>query len=187
MRMRALALAVALVIVMVGAASAQIPFIAVYFDKHHSVEALPPPPCANPCPGIGVVDYVWIALANANAFVTGVDFKVNYPPEMIWMQDIGTQPVTIGNTNTGISMGWALPQNGFSAVPICQVKFMWNCGSCASPNIPIVVVPNPATGFLGYTDYPLYALHDAVGLTALICACVPVEETTWGQVKALFE
>lgn len=187
MRMRVLALAFALVIVVVGAASAQIPFIAVYFDQYYSVEALPPPPCSDPCPGVGVIDYLWIALANANAYVTGVDFKVNYPPEMIWMQDIGTQPVTIGNTNAGLSMAWALPQNGYNAVPICQVKFMWNCDFCPSPNIPVVVVQNPSTMFLGFSDYPNYVLHPAVGLTALICACVPAEETTWGQVKALFE
>lgn len=187
MRMRALALAFALVIVMVGAASAQIPFIAVYFDQYYSVEALPPPPCSDPCPGIGVIDYLWIALANANAYVTGVDFKVAYPPEMIWMADIGTQPVTIGTTNTGFSMGWALPQNGYNVVPICQVKFMWNCDFCPAPNIPVTVVQNPFTVFLGYSDFPNYQLYPAVGLTALICASVPAEETTWGQVKALFE
>ena len=186
MRMRALVLALALMIVMVGAASAQIPFIAVYFDQWHSVEALPPPPCADPCPGVGVIDYLWVALANANTFVTGVDFKVDYPPEMIWMQDLGTQPAVIGNTRDGLSMGWALPQNGWGAVPICTVKFMWNCDACPAPNIPVVVVPNPTTSFLGYTDYPNYDTFSAVGLTALICACIPAEETTWGQVKALF-
>ena len=129
---------------------------------------------------------MWILLANANTFVTGVDFKVNYPPEMIWLQDLDTQPVTIGNTNTGLSMAWALPQNGYNAVPVCKAKFMWNCDRCLIPNIPVVVVQNPITAFLGYTDFPTYASHMAVGLTALICACVPAEETTWGQVKSLY-
>lgn len=180
-------LALVLTVVMVGAASAQIPFIAVYFDQYYSVEALPPPPCADPCPGIGVVGYLWVALANANTYVTGVDFKVAYPPEMIWLADLDKQPATIGTTPAGFSMGWALPQNGYNAVPICRVQFMWNCDGCPAPNIPITVVPNPFTGDLAYTDFPDYTVHPAVGLTALICACVPTEETTWGQVKALYE
>jgi hypothetical protein len=189
MRTRALALVVAfaLTVVVIGAASAQIPFIAVYFDQYYSVEALPPPPCADPCPGIGVIDYAWIALVNANRFVTGVDFAVNYPPEMIWLADLDTQPVLIGSTPTGFSMGWGLPQNGFAPVPICKVKFMWNCAGCPAPNIPVKVVANPNTGDLAFTDFPSFAIYPAVGLTALICACVPAEETTWGQVKALFE
>lgn len=187
MRTRVFTLALAFVVLVVGAASAQVPFIAVYFDQYYSKEALPPPPCANPCPGVGVIDYLWIALVNANRYVTGVDFKVAYPPEMIWLADLGTQPVTIGTTNTGFSMAWALPQNGYNVVPICQVQFMWNCSSCPAPNIPVTVVQNPYTQFLGFCDYPRYDLYPAVGLTALICACVPAEETTWGHVKALFE
>lgn len=178
--------ALALTIVLVGAASAQIPFIAVYFDEYYSIEALPPPPCSDPCPGIGVLDNMWIALANANTYVSAVEFKVNYPPETVWLADLDVQPVTFGNTRDGISMAWALPQNGYVAVPICKVQFMWNCDHCASANIPVVVVANPHTGFLGYTDFPAYNLHNAVGLTALICACVPAEDTTWGQVKALY-
>jgi len=173
--------AFALVIVLTGAANAQVPYIASFFDVYYTQETSP-----NPCPGIGVIDTMWVALANTNAFISGVEFQIVYPPQMIFLADIGTQPVTIGNTSTGFSMAWALPQNGFSTIPICMVQFMWNCEFCPSANIPIVVVPNQYTGFLGYTDFPYYVAHDAVGLTALICQTVPVEETTWGQVKSLY-
>jgi hypothetical protein len=188
MRTRALAtgIALALMLVLVGAASAQIPFIGVYFNKGNSVEALPPPPCGNPCPGFGIPGELWITLVNANFFVVGVEFAVSYPPEITWLADADTQPVTIGNTSTGFSMGWPLPQNGFQNLPICRVLFLWNCDRCLRSNIPIVVVPHLSTGFLGYVDYPNFNAHSAVGLTSLICACVPVEETTWGQVKAIY-
>jgi hypothetical protein len=183
--MRALAFAAiavfSFVVAFAGAVSAQVPFIATYFDADYSVESAP-----NPCPGIGVVDFMWVALRNTNTFVSGVEFKVNYPMQMIWLADLGIQPVTVGNTNAGISMSWALPQNGFYTIPICQVKFLWNCDYCTTANIPIVVVANPFTGFLGYTDFPGFIPLPAVGLTALICETVPAEETTWGQVKSLY-
>jgi hypothetical protein len=185
-RVLATAVALALTLFMVGAATAQVPFFGVYFNQGNSVEALPPPPCGNPCPGFGIPGYLWIALVNANAYVTGVEFAVSYPPEVTWMADLNTQPVTIGTTPTGFSMGWPLPQNGFVNVPVCKVLFLWNCDRCLRPNIPITVIPNPNTAFIGYTDYPMFAPHNAVGLTSLICACVPVEETTWGQVKSLY-
>jgi hypothetical protein len=184
--MRIATLVVAALLATVVVASAQVPFIAVYFDQYYSVEALPPAPADDPCPGVGVVDYAWIALVNANRYVTGVDFAVNYPAEMFWLADLDTQPVLIGSTPGGFSMGWALPQNGYVPVPICKVKFMWMCDACVNSNVPVTVVANPNTGDLAFTDYPAYAIFPAVGLTALICATVPAEETTWGQVKALF-
>jgi len=183
--MRSLALTAigvfALLTVLCGAASAQVPFIATYFDAAYTQETSP-----NPCPGVGTPGNLWISLNNANAFVTGVEFAVSYPPEMVWMADQDTQPVTVGNTPGGFSMGWALPQNGFYRIPVCKVVFLWNCDYCTRTNIPIVVVPHPITGTLGYTDYPMYTLHQAVGLTSLICQTIPVEETTWGQVKSLY-
>jgi hypothetical protein len=186
--MRAFAIIVvfALTLFVVGAANAQVPFFGVYFDQWNSVEALPPAPASNPCPGFNIPGYLWISLVNSNAFVNGVEFAVSYPPEIIWMADLDIQPVTVGNTPGGFSMGWALPQNGFFNVPVCRVLFLWNCQCCLRPDVPIVVVPHPVTGALGYTDFPTYTYHPAVGLTSLICASVPAEETTWGQVKSLY-
>jgi hypothetical protein len=171
----------ALVTLLSGAVCAQTPYIATYFDAAYSQETSP-----NPCPGIGVVDYMWVALANTNTFITGVEFKVAYPPQMIFLADLDTQPVTVGTTNAGFSMSWALPQNGFYKIPVCKVQFLWACDFCPAPNIPIVVVPNPFTGFLGYTDFPAYAPFNAVGLTALICQTIPANESTWGKVKSLY-
>jgi len=49
------------------------------------------------------------------------------------------------------------------------------------------VIPHPGTGFLGGVDYPGFNLVPSVGLTAVLCACtIPTEQTTWGQVKAVY-
>lgn len=84
-----------LMVVSVVTVSAQTPYIAVYFDKTYQVESTVAP---GGCPGVGTLDTLYIALTNANAFVSGVEFAVNYPPEVNWISDLGTQPVTIGNT-----------------------------------------------------------------------------------------
>ncbi|UCH84510.1 MAG: hypothetical protein JSW50_02115, partial [Candidatus Latescibacterota bacterium] len=86
----------------------------------------------------------------------------------------------------GISMGYASPLNGFSTLQVCKVYVMWNCDTCPSTNIPMPVVKNPSTNFLGYTDFPNFVPFNAVGLTSLICATIATEESTWGKVKALY-
>jgi hypothetical protein len=177
-----------LLVVSATAVSAQIPFIAAYFDHTYQTEAQPPYPATDPCPGVGQLGELFIALVNANVFVSGVEFAVNYPPAITWLSDNETQPVTIGTTPAGLSMGWSTPQNGFKAVFVCRVVFMWNCDSCDQQflNNQIVVVPHPATFLVGYTDFPGFNQLNAVGLTSLICATIPAEETTWGKVKALY-
>jgi hypothetical protein len=173
-----------LMVISAAAVSAQTPFIAVYFDNSYQVEST-----VNPggCPGFGVIDTLYIAMTNANSLVSGVEFSVNYPPELFFLADMGTPPVTIGTTQSGISMGWATPQNGFGTILICSVLVQWQCTTCPSANIPLPVLIHPNTAFLGYTDFPNFAQFPATGLTSLICATVATEETTWGKVKALYE
>jgi len=157
------------------------PFIAVYFDQSFQVEA------QDPCPGIGVLDTLYVELVNADVFVTGVEFAVNYPPELTWIADFDKQEATVGTTPVGFSMGWAVPQNGFGvAIDVCKVLVMWNCDGCTVANSPVSVVANPFTGFIGYTDFPNFDLFPAVGLTSLICPTVPTQDSTWGKVKSLY-
>lgn len=186
MRFATMVVLVLMASVVVVSAQTQ-PFIAVYFDQAYQVEGNPPAPVGDPCPGIGVPGTLYIALVNANVFVAGVEFAVNYPPEITWVADTNTQPVTVGTTPTGFSMGYGTPQNGFDkAIEVCQVVFLWNCDGCVTTDSPIIVGPNPNTGFIGYTDFPDNNLLPAVGLTSLICATVPTQDTTWGKVKSLY-
>ena len=183
-RVFATGFALLFLVLSVGIVSAQTsPFVAVYFDRSFQIED------QNPCPGIGVLDTLYVELVNANVFVSGVEFAVNYPPEVAWISDLNTQPATVGQTPIGLSMGWGTPQNGFNiALDVCQVLIMWNCDGCATTDVPIMVLPHPATGtgFVAFTDFPNYDLFPAVGLTSLICATVPAKETTWGQIKSLY-
>ena len=183
MRVATLLVFVLMVFSAVTVSAQTTPYIAVYFDNTYQTEST-----INPggCAGIGTLDTLYIALSNSNAWVSGVEFAVNYPPELLFLSDLWTQPVTAGNTQSGISMGWATPQNGFGTMFICGVMVQWQCDYCPGENIPMPVVDNPNTLFLGFTDFPNYQLFPAVGLTSLICATVATEESTWGKVKALY-
>ncbi len=173
--------ALALMIVLVGAASGQTPYMAVYFDQYHTQET-------KDCPGF-VIDTWYVAAVNFNTFITGADFAIQYPPAVLWIADLNLPPVVIGNTLTGISMGWALPKNGYGVFEMCRVQVLWNCDHCADPYLDnlVRVIPNPMTGFLGVTDFPNFNLVPGIGLTTVICPrTIPTEDTTWGQVKALY-
>lgn len=171
-----------LLVAVIGAnvASAQTPFIAVYFDNALTSQT-------KDCPG-PVADVLYVALSNANTFVSGAEYAITYPASISWLADTGLPPVALGNSPTGISLGFNLPQNGFFAVHLQQALIIWNCQACVVSNDPITVVPHPLNpaGKVQYTDWPNFDLFDAVGLTSLVCAVVATEETTWGQVKALY-
>jgi hypothetical protein len=178
--MRIATLVVVALMATVVAASAQTPYIAVYFDQYLTQET-------KDCPG-PMMDTWYVAAKNFNAFLTGAEFAIQYPPAVVWMADVNKPEVTVGNTAAGISMGFPLPVNGFFDVFLCNVQVFWNCSACVEPylNNAVKVVAHPVTGFLGVTDFPQYNVIPGIGLTSYICATVPAEETSWGQVKALY-
>jgi hypothetical protein len=179
---------VALALVGASTASAQQPYIGVFFNKIGNPEQ------AN-CPGLGVLDSLYFIGYNFNISVVGVEFRVLYPSELNHIADLDfpgapNQPagVTLGTTPNGISASWGLPQNGFFPVFVGLALVQWNCGpGCINANVPITIVGHPLFNPQPqFTDWPLIGINPATGLTGLICATVPVEETTWGRVKSLY-
>jgi hypothetical protein len=158
---------------------AQTPHVGVFFDTGFTR-------MDKDCPVGGGLDSAFVVAMNFNAFLTGIEYAINYPLSMTWLSDYGTPPVTIGSTPTGISEGFALPQNGFFPVVVAKVLFLWNCNGCVVTDDPVIVSPHPLTGFVRATDFPNYDFINAVGMTSLVCATVPTEETSWGRIKSLY-
>ena len=133
----------------------------------------------------GQMDSLYVVGKNMNAWVIGAEYQVLYPsPNIMWMADIYTPTTTIGNTAIGISEVWQTPLNGWAPVLLASALYM--CNDCP-PDTPILVGPNPNTGFIGYSDINT-TLYPAIGMVSTFCPLtVPTEDTTWGQVKALFE
>jgi hypothetical protein len=161
-------------------ALAQTPFVGVFFDE-------PLTRMDKNCPNGGGVDSAFVVARNFNAFIMGLEYSINYGPTVTWLSDYGYPPVTIGSTPTGISEGFPLPQNGFEPIIVCKIIFLWNCDGCTLTDDPIVVSPHPLTGFVRAVDFPNYDFINAVGMTSLICATVPTQDTSWGKIKSLYD
>jgi len=178
----AVVLTVAFVSMWAYAASAQTPHVVVFFDEGYWTQT------TSDCGGIGTLDTLSVVAVGWNMFINAIEYSVSYPPSITWLADIPVTPLNIGNTSSGVATSWSLPQNGFDPLGIMNVLVVWNCDVCSThENDPIVVGPHPLTGYLRATRYPDNALIEGVGLTSLICPIVPVEEKTWGGVKALYD
>jgi hypothetical protein len=172
-----------LLVAVVGAnvASAQTPFIAVYFDDKFTSQQ-------KDCPG-PILDQLYVVLSNAGVFVSGAEYQILYPGTIIHLADTNKPPATVGSSPTGVALGFAVPQNGIAgSVLLHTVAILWNCSDCSVTNDKISVVPSPfnPNGKVQYTDWPNFDLFDAIGLDSDVCATVATEESTWGKVKALY-
>lgn len=173
---------VAVVIAAVAVATpapAQTPSIGVFFDEYLTR-------MDKDCPPGGGLDSAYVVALNFNTFISAVEYAINYPASMTWLSDFDIPPVTLGTTPAGITEAWSLPLNGYNPVVVARVMFMWNCDGCSVENDPIIVAAHPVSGYVRATDFPHYNLIDAIGMTSLVCATVPADETTWGRIKSLY-
>ncbi len=175
----ALVLALAVMGMMAQTVSAQVPFVQVYFDDlaHTSKD----------CPGAGTLDTLLVVAHNFNIWMTAIEYSIQYPPSLTWLGDISPSPVNLGNTPSGVATAFPTPLNAFQPVLVMQVLVNWECTTCGGTPEAVIVGPHPGSGFLRATRYPDNATVIGVGMTSLVCpGTVPVQETTWGQVKALY-
>ena len=133
----------------------------------------------------------YIVATDFNAWFSAVEYTVPYPHQMSWLADISVNEnqVNIDFTSIGVASAWTIPMNGFSPVVIMKVLYDWRCGNCNKPSNaygPIVVGPHPS-GRLSFVTFALERF-DAMGMTSMVCLLpFPVEPTTWGRVKALYD
>jgi len=180
-----------------GTAGAGTPHLSIYFDPAYTQTSAD-------CYGHGYdVGYLYIVAEDFDVFIAGVEFSVEYPTEILWVADYDVPPVTLGQTPTGISMAWALPQNGFSPLLLMRALFLWNCDHCTRGDVPICIRAHPYSGYVRATRFPGYEYVYATVQAACICpmcvgpmcagsACdcpqppVPVEDMSWGRIKGLY-
>ena len=185
-------------------ANAQTSYIGVFFDCALWDPAPTGPPdigdgtteTAIPPAVFGTLDTLCVVAYNT-CLVLGFEFKVDLGPCLAFIADFdkpgspgGKPGVTLGNSNTGVSMAFGTPQLGTAfPVNLLRILVQWQCTDCAVGNVPVKVVGHPLFNpglDPQYTCLFQIPLFQAKGLTALICPTVPVEETTWGRVKSLY-
>lgn len=150
-----------MVVVCLVAAPANGQMVKVYFDEALTMRAMD-------CPGPGL-DTLYVVAEDFNILFTGMEFKIEYPPSMTWLADLDVPPVTIGNTSSGVSIGWSLPLNGFFEVRFMRVLVLWNCTDCATINQPISVVAHPEFGTICACRFPDFEIVYGSGSTSIIC------------------
>jgi hypothetical protein len=74
--------ALLLLVLSSSATGAQPSYIAVFFGPNQQAKA---------CPGTGIVDSLHVFLFNANNWVLGVEFAIDFPPSLNWVADLPHQ------------------------------------------------------------------------------------------------
>lgn len=188
-------------------ASAQIPNVVVYFDLTYTqMDALCPPD-----PAGTVATELYVVANNFNMWMSAIEYMVELPPSLMFLGDIdptgggwaGSQ-LKIGSSVTGIGISWPLPANAFVPLRCQKISVLWQCQNLGTVEAPNCVLADGVTGFTDHTinvyKYPTSAdgpravrwpdnvVVGGVGLTSVICGqTIPVEETTWGGIKALYD
>ena len=145
--------------------------------------------CNITVPAVGPFS-VYIAQTNVGDGTIACQFKIDRPLDFIHVGDIPSYPLTLGSSEAGVSVSYGgcetgtfliLTANYFGAVtPACGL-------------MTVVPDPNSSTGlvqFIGCSDERV--TMDTAGQARLnpdgSCLCsVPVEDTTWGGIKALYQ
>jgi hypothetical protein len=160
--------------------SAQTPNVQMFFDGGYGSQTYT---CS-----VGQFGQGYVVAKNFNMFLVGIEYAIDYPAGITWIGETYASDLQIGNTKLadgGISQVFSLPQNGFFPILLATVTF--RCDAC-NPDTPLAVVPNPVSGYLRATRYPDNAFVYGIGMTSIFCPTnVPVENTTWGGVKALYD
>ena len=166
-------------------ASAQTPTVSIYFDEYYSF------PRGELCQGVGVFDTLWVVAEGFNAWISAIEYAINFSDMsgvMIWVADLPVALLNIGSTPQGVATTWLRPQNGFAPLLVMQVLVQWACDDCyAATNRYLSLGWHPQTGYVRAVRYPDRAFIEATGLASTICAAgFPIETATWGAVKALY-
>jgi len=123
-------------------ANIDFPVFAVYFDAQYERNWAECPDA----PAGTVLDTLYVVLHNANQWVRAVEYRIELPPELLWISDDAPEdPLTIGSSPTGIALAWQTPRNGFEPLLVQTIAVMWTCSGCGpSTNVPLYVWNNPS-------------------------------------------
>ncbi len=163
--------------------SAGVPNVAIFFDKNlrYMSGSCPYAPVGT------VLDTVYVVANNFDMWMNAIEYRIDYPPQLLYISDLPpANTLVLGNSPYGITIAWTIPANAFIGLVVQKILVLWQCDGCPGYNYPVVVNPHPMTGYLRAVRWPDLVTVDAIGMTSLICAVIPVEETTWGGIKALY-
>jgi hypothetical protein len=148
--------------------------IAVYFDTLRTMRAAD-------SPGLGQVDILYVFGEDFPIGLVGAaQYAIDYGPHLTLIADTGLPPVSIGNSDTGISVGFDLPGRG-KAFFIQKAVVQWDIGDCSDPNsdYPRVVehpsFPDPTPIITEFGTVPPLRVFPAFGARSQTCQFVGLD------------
>jgi hypothetical protein len=192
-------------------AKAQTPYLQVYFDDFWTVTVKDTCPGFGVFDTLYVVGHNWNNRMTAMEYKIVYPPEIVFVADIIQTANscqlkTGASPAIVAHPD-GISVVWRPDYpcgwpDGFNAFLVNAVQILWNCEGCAGQlELPIINAHGPAVPTPPYNYEVLGVAGDlsnndirwevfGVGLTAFVCATetppVPVEESTWGGIKALY-
>lgn len=182
---KVLAVAFVLAILSLGfSASAQVPYVQVFFDIGASVDAAD-------CPAIPTVAELSVFAINFNMFIAAIDYQVVLPGLLTFLGDVpvaGALRIGTSVSPTGIAWSYPIPGNGWAPYKTQGISVFWNCIDCTGwEDSQILVLPYPSTGLLTAVSWPDLQPKYGIGMISTVCPFgVPTQNTTWGNVKSLY-
>ena len=170
-----------------SSASAQVPYVQPYFNELHTETVL------SSCP-TDPVGTIYIVAHNWGIFFSAIEYQIDYSPQITFFGDNIDEAniLSIGQSPSGIALAWKnTPGLAFTTLRLQEVSVYYTCSGCDDQNITVRVVKHPASD-PAQPSHMVRALdfwqneHWGVGMVAVICPTVPVEETSWGGIKAMY-
>jgi hypothetical protein len=171
-------------------AKAQTPTVQAYWTG--GLVILPECPVGGDDPfGNPMAGEFYVVAHNWNIWMTAIEYSIVYPPQIMFPTDILANDgwLYLGASQVGISISMPTPVSSWSDVLLETVRFIWNCSGCDVTDIEFRLEGHPDSH-----AYPLIRAadfyeneHFGQGTSLWICFTTPVEETTWGGIKALYE
>ena len=164
---------------------AQEPSLELYFYESMDIQEI----CPWPDPYHPGPDYpltIRFIATDLDMWMSGIEFSVSYPSDVTWLGDTYFSTLHIGSSPDGIAMTWSEPQNAYSPLLVMKANIIYHA-SIYQSDIRITSLPAPASGRLRAVRWPDNAEIDLLGGWVTFCGSVPVHETTWGRVKALYK
>jgi len=164
-------------------AGAQVPTLKVYFYNSQDNICLY---CDPYHPGPDYDFTLSFVLVGANAWVTAIEFSVDYAWST-WHGDVHNATLVLGTSPDGVAMTWSTPQEGHNPLLVMQANITHHAFCSAEEKDVATVRPHGVTGQLRAIRWPENQPLDLTGGVATMCGRpVPVETSTWGRVKALY-
>jgi hypothetical protein len=180
------------VIVAISPASlAQVPTVAIYSDE--ALQERDIWSCPGGPPGT-VASTLYVVAEGFNMSMASIEYRIDLNPYLLFLGDIVPAGVGEGYSVEGIRITFLTPVDATGQFLVQRIDFIYQCEGCLDIDgilildALITALPHPESGKIQAFRWPDMVAVEAEGLTSILCerASIPVEQTTWGMIKALY-